>query len=339
MNKSVLAGAAAVLATLGGVLAYCVVQGVSGGRRSNPPAVSRSVRQGVQPLAPPGAPPVTAVDYQPIAPQTAVEINSAVPIESVGPAAKPFRIATDTPTWDRAAHCLAQAVYYEAETESLDGQRAVAQVVLNRVRSRAFPDSVCGVVYQGSERTTGCQFTFTCDGSLKREPSSAGWQRALTVATSALQGKVYAPVGNATHYHANYVVPYWAASMAKIRVIGAHDFYRWPGNWRAATYFSQRYANIEPQQIVALAAGTAPPVQSAVPAAMPALPPALAADRALFTHGGSKIAPAIDRSPHTLIAGENTPALDPKLNRIVILSADLQGGKLEASPSLRATDR
>jgi hypothetical protein len=119
MNKSVLAGAAAVLAILGGVLVYFGILGVSRGSRSTSSAVSRSVRQTLQPLAPPGAPPVTAVDYQPIAPQTAVEINNAVPIESVGPAAQPFRIATDTPTWDRAAHCLAQAIYYEAATESL----------------------------------------------------------------------------------------------------------------------------------------------------------------------------------------------------------------------------
>ncbi|MDB5575132.1 MAG: cell wall hydrolase [Bradyrhizobium sp.] len=336
MNKSILAGAAAVFVIISGVRVYFLAEGILNTRQAGGPAVVQSVPQ---PLAPPGAPPVSAVDYQPLTAQSAVEINNAVPVESVGPAAKPFRIAADTPTWDRAAHCLAQAVYYEAATESLDGQRAVAQVVLNRVRSPAFPNSICGVVYQGSERTTGCQFTFTCDGSLKREPSNTGWKTALSVATSALQGKVYAPVGSATHYHANYVVPYWAASMAKIRAIGAHDFYRWPGTWRAAAFFSQPYANVEPQQIAALSATPAFPDQAAASATPVVPPPLLAADRALVARRESAIAPAIDRSPHTLIPGEKASTLDPRLNRIVVLSADLHGEKLEATPSLRAKDR
>lgn len=90
-------------------------------------------------------------------------------------AARPFAFsAADTSSRERAEQCLAEAIYYEAGSESEDGQRAVAQVVLNRVRHAAFPNSVCGVIYQGSERTTGCQFTFTCDGSLARAPSANG---------------------------------------------------------------------------------------------------------------------------------------------------------------------
>ena len=98
----------------------------------------------------------------------------------------------------RALDCLAKAVYYEAASESEGGQRAVAQVVLNRVAHPAYPKTVCGVVYQGSQRRTGCQFSFTCDGSLARKPSATYWARALAVSRRALSGQVYAPVGLAT---------------------------------------------------------------------------------------------------------------------------------------------
>jgi hypothetical protein len=338
MNKYVLAGVVAVLVTLAGAAAYIFRDDIAGARAHFASRVTVSVPSPAQPAAPPGAPPVTPVDYQPVTPQTAEEINGAVPIESVGPAAKPFRIEADSATWDRAAKCLAQAVYYEAGAESPDGQRAVAQVVLNRVRSPAFPSSICGVVYQGAERSTGCQFTFTCDGSLNREPTSAGWRRALSVATSALHGQVYAPVGNATHYHANYVVPYWAASMAKIRAIGAHDFYRWPGSWRAATFFSQRYANFERQPNMGMAAAGLPAPASASPAATEVATPALAADAISASRHSPAVALAIDRTPHTLVAGEKPSGLNPGLNRINILAADLEGAKLEPTPSLRVRE-
>jgi spore germination cell wall hydrolase CwlJ-like protein len=146
----------------------------------------------------------------------------------------------------RALDCLTQAVYYEANNQSEDGQRAVAQVVLNRVRDRAFPSSVCGVVYQGSTRSTGCQFTFTCDGSLNRTPSAAGWARARAVASAALAGAVYAPVGSATFYHANYVSPWWATSMDKVATVGAHIFYRWRSGMERALAFRQPYSGAEP---------------------------------------------------------------------------------------------
>jgi len=164
-------------------------------------------------------------------------------------AAPAFNALADTQSPDdasRALNCLTQAVYYEAGNQSDDGQRAVAQVVLNRVRDRAFPSSVCGVVYQGSTRSTGCQFTFTCDGSLGRTPTAAGWDRARAVASSALGGSVYAPVGSATFYHANYVSPWWAKSMDQVATVGAHIFYRWRGGMEGALAFRQRYAGSEP---------------------------------------------------------------------------------------------
>jgi hypothetical protein len=117
--------------------------------------------------------------------------------------------------------------------------------VLNRVRHPAFPGSVCGVVYQGSTRVTGCQFTFTCDGSLGRRPDPAGWARAMAVAEAALSGSVYRPVGWATHYHADYVVPVWAASLDKNAVVGAHLFYHWAGGWGRPRAFDQPYRGAE----------------------------------------------------------------------------------------------
>lgn len=130
----------------------------------------------------------------------------------------------------RALNCLTSAVYYEAGNEPDEGQRAVAQVVLNRVRSQLWPDTVCGVVYEGSERTDyKCQFTFSCDGAMARMPAPALWARARRVAQDALAGQVYAPVGLATHYHTLAVRPVWSSSLSPVAVIGAHIFYRNPG--------------------------------------------------------------------------------------------------------------
>jgi hypothetical protein len=141
-----------------------------------------------------------------------------------------------------ATDCLTAAIYYEAATESGVGKRAVAQVVLNRVRHPAFPNSVCEVVMQGSNRTTGCQFTFACDGSLYRKPSQQGWQSARQIALAALSGAVEPSVGLSTHYHADYVRPYWASSLEKVAAIGTHIFYRWSGGWGRRRAFNQPLA-------------------------------------------------------------------------------------------------
>ncbi len=129
----------------------------------------------------------------------------------------------------RALTCLAQAISYEAGNETVAGQEAVAQVILNRLRHPAYPKTICGVVYQGSERKTGCQFTFTCDGSLRRPRSAQSTAFATAIAERVLSGGTSPIVGGATHYHANYVSPYWAPSLVKIASIGAHIFYRMPG--------------------------------------------------------------------------------------------------------------
>jgi hypothetical protein len=201
--------------------------------------------QGRGPAAAPPAPPPLVV--RPLAPDQALKVNAEIPITTgPNPAAAPFKLTGGLAARAQALNCLASAVYYEAGNQDVDGERAVAQVVLNRVRHPAFPSSVCGVVYQGSTRATGCQFTFTCDGSLNRQPDADGWRRAMGVAQAALSGAVYGPVGWATHYHADYVVPYWAATMAKNTIVGAHLFYRWPGGWGQPAAFTKAYVGIEP---------------------------------------------------------------------------------------------
>lgn len=148
-------------------------------------------------------------------------------------------------TYDNALKCLTEAVYYEAANEPLEGRRAVAQVVLNRVRHPAYPKSVCGVVYQGYQKWTGCQFSFTCDGSLTRSPMRRQWLEAESVARAALAGYVEPSVGTATHYHADYVLPKWAFQLGKIEQIGRHIFYRFTGSWGNSSAFLGRYSGQE----------------------------------------------------------------------------------------------
>ena len=154
------------------------------------------------------------------------ELNAAVPFAagSLRPA-KRFVFHGSPAAKLQATECLATAALYEAG-RGTRGQRAVIQVVLNRVRHPGFPSTVCGVVYQGSSRRTGCQFTFTCDGSFERRRTRAGWADARKAAKRALEGYVFAEVGTATHYHTDWVVPYWSGSLAKIAQVETHIFYR-----------------------------------------------------------------------------------------------------------------
>lgn len=174
--------------------------------------------------------------------EEAQALNDAIPIAK-GPveSALPFYITdTSMTNSEKALRCMTQAIYYEAGFEPVAGRYAVAQVILNRMRHPAFPKSVCGVIYQGSSRP-GCQFSFACDGSLLRAPSAKAWAEARRIAEDVLSGTVTSAVGMATHYHANYVSPYWAPKLHKITVMGAHIFYRWPGNWGRRVAFSGVY--------------------------------------------------------------------------------------------------
>lgn len=151
--------------------------------------------------------------------------NAAVPIEPRRRiASAPFRFVGGPAAREQAAECLATAAIYEAG-DSLSGRGAVIQVVLNRVRTAGFPKTVCGVVYQGYARATGCQFSFTCDGSVERRTEHVGWDQARSAARRALAGYVDASVGGATHYHADWVVPSWRDSMTKVARVGPHLFY------------------------------------------------------------------------------------------------------------------
>ena len=176
----------------------------------------------------------------------AVARNALLPVSTLPvEAARPFRLPTiSLAQASNAERCLTQAIYYEAATESDTGKAAVAQVILNRMRHPAYPDTVCGVIYQGSTRP-GCQFSFACDGSMRRPPVPALWRRSGEIARAALAGRVEASVGMATHYQANYVLPRWAPKLTKIDQIGAHIFYRWPGSWGKPGAFSDAYAGAE----------------------------------------------------------------------------------------------
>jgi len=189
-------------------------------------------------------------DMQAVGDQAKV-INAALPFAN-GPlhTAQSFVMSGNNMDESRALLCLTQAVYYEAGYEPLEGRRAVAQVVLNRMRHPAFPKSICGVVYQGAGSGV-CQFTFVCDGALYRRPAQAAWAQAETIAKAALAGYVEKRVGEATHYHADYVAPRWAPLLAKVAEIGQHIFYRWPGGWGQPAAFNGRYAG-EPRDPLAM---------------------------------------------------------------------------------------
>lgn len=176
----------------------------------------------------------------------AVARNALLPISTLPvEAARPFLMPTISLTQaTNAQRCLTQAIYYEAATESDAGKAAVAQVILNRMRHPAYPNTVCGVIYQGSSRP-GCQFSFACDGAMSRPPVPALWRRSAEIARAALAGHVETSVGMATHYHANYVLPRWAPKLTKVEQIGAHIFYRWPGSWGKPKAFSDAYAGAE----------------------------------------------------------------------------------------------
>ena len=126
----------------------------------------------------------------------------------------------------RQMRCLAEAIYFESRSEPEEGQAAVAQVVLNRVRSGIYPTTVCAVVYQDRNRPFACQFTFACEGKSLRIEEPAPWAVATRIARDVVSGANYNPkVGEAVNYHANYVAPFWVGYLKRVDHIGAHIFY------------------------------------------------------------------------------------------------------------------
>ena len=251
----------ALSAALLGAVAIAVV----GARASEPLEHPSGIKFG-QSIDPP------PLLLRPLAKSTAIALNESIAFsKDVRYPAAPFRYAGEPSARERALECLTTAIYYEAASEGAQGQQAVAQVVLNRVRSPSFPSSICAVVYQGSLLKTGCQFSFTCDGSLHRTVWKPEWLHARAIAEAALNGAVMPQVGLSTHYHTIDVVPYWATSLSKEVQVGRHIFYAWPGSWGQPRAFHQRYAGSELDPVTLrdtalLAKGIWPaPMEGAVP--------------------------------------------------------------------------
>ena len=203
---------------------------------------------------------------------------------------------------ERAHYCLTSAIYYEAASETDDGMRGVAQTVLNRVRHPSFPNTVCGVVFQGSQRAGVCQFTFSCDGAMARAPSKPNWLRASRVASAALGGTVFPKVGLATHYHTQAIWPRWGKSLVMTNIVGAHIFHRWRGRWGMPDAFRAPYLGREPVPgpylpvgaaatgLLPEGSGTVEPLPNVAPAPIPS---AMAAqDRGIGTPAAPAAAPA-----------------------------------------------
>ena len=217
---------------------------------THPPRIPLKPRLVVQPkrVVPQAeVPPVEPVAFVDLAPDDARAFNADVPFSNApNPAARPFRFHGPDEDLARATDCLATAVLYEAGDDAL-GERAVAQVVLNRLRHPAFPKTVCGVIFEGQDRSTGCQFSFTCDHALTHwTPTDAAWKRASEVAGAALSGAVFKPVGWSTHYHTDWVVPYWQSSLDKVAAVHTHLFFRWTGWWGTPPAFNRMQQSTEP---------------------------------------------------------------------------------------------
>lgn len=248
MRRIWLAMVATVLVIGAGISAHAALRGISARNAArdramvaaDTRAVSSAMPSADQETAAPAAGVTGTIDLPDLPiPAGAVLDAGVVP-------ARPFSmVGASALDRDRALQCLTAAIYYEAASESDAGQQAVAQVILNRARHPAFPGTVCGVVYQGSEHA-GCQFSFACDGALARMPARAAWVRAARAAGMALAGYVYAPVGLATHYHTYAVTPAWNRALVMTDVVGAHFFHRWKGYWGTSAAFNQRYAGGEP---------------------------------------------------------------------------------------------
>ena len=123
-------------------------------------------------------------------------------------------------------NCMARAIYFEARSESELGQLAVARVILNRTKDPAYPKTICGVVYQGSNRRNSCQFSFACDGLPDDVKQPIAWANSKRIAQKAMAGdKTMKIMSTATNYHADYVRPKWAGNMKRLVKIGRHIFY------------------------------------------------------------------------------------------------------------------
>jgi len=268
------------------------------------------------------------LDFGVIDQDSARRLNQLMPYQLEPPTpARPFYLKALGPQRDRAVLCLTQAIYYEAALEPTAGQEAVAQVVLNRMRHPAFPKSICGVVYQGAQQVTGCQFSFTCDGSRDRAPAADYWKRAKAVAEQAVSGFVMPGVGTATHYHADYVFPRWGPTLVKLTQIGAHIFYRLPGPAGRPPAFAGAYSGRELE--VSMQGPSAESLAAARAAAEAGLaPPPGAAIDPTAAPPGDHVAPG------QVIAGRRTPTREEIARINASLAAfESQHGGTAAAPA------
>ncbi|MDI9848634.1 cell wall hydrolase [Rhodoblastus sp. 17X3] len=203
----------------------------AGALTMRPAAVAERIAQGASPAVPRAAALASSTPFA--ADQTPVEANlAALAPARRGPAArideKRGYLALLAPERaDAEKRCLAQAIYFEARSEPVEGQAAVAQVILNRMTSGLYPSTICGVVFQNRSHYRACQFSFACEGKSLRIVEAESWAQATRVANEVLEGRTWlADVGGSTHYHANYVRPRWARSLKKTDTIGRHIFYR-----------------------------------------------------------------------------------------------------------------
>lgn len=154
-----------------------------------------------------------------------LDLRGSVPSDSAS-SAPPLRVVAS----DEELSCLAEALYFEARSESVAGQIAVAEVIMNRVESDAYPDSVCDVVHQGYDqskhRLYRCQFSYYCDGRSEKIGERDRYENIRALAWQLLTTDNWSVTEGATHFHASYVNPRWAARMEKIGRVGRHVFYR-----------------------------------------------------------------------------------------------------------------
>ncbi|MFN6935673.1 MAG: cell wall hydrolase, partial [Tsuneonella sp.] len=231
-----------------GALLFAVILGALGASSFMPPErearaavpVSTEVREQIATMST-GADQALIVEGD-----SAVTRNALIPMSSlpVGRMNAFTEIGTSSTAYSTALRCMTQAIYYEAANEPEAGKRAVAQVVINRLKHPAYPNSVCGVVYEGANARV-CQFSFTCDGSLLRTPMARQWNESRRIAAESLAGTTEPSVGTATNYHADYVVPRWAFTLGKLTQIGRHIFYRMPGRVGSEGAFRDRWAGFE----------------------------------------------------------------------------------------------
>ena len=254
--------------------------------------------------------------------------NAAVEFAAVGPGTpSPFRFDGSAADRLRARDCLALAGMAEAGGGDGD-QRAVMQVILNRVRHPAFARTVCGVVFEGAQRPTGCQFSFTCDGSLARRYSDAAWRAARDRAEQMLGGATHAPVGNATHFHADYVYPWWSDQLDKVAQVGPHIFFRWRGFWGSRSALSARYAGGEPDPLrlreTALVTAAANP-----------LPGLLESGEAVRSITRDRVARAADKPPRAAASpGQPVAGAGAGVHFVLVAPSDSPAALVERARSL-----